>query len=610
MIQLEHATKTLVHQSSYHLPSTASTFLEELFFWTTKDVGKVVDGFKFVYNTLENWVIRLRKVCRCTLWRNIKKLRQSGIVLFEQFNKHSYDRTGYYAINWERLERVTKEFFEQAIETGKLEGLILRGFPLDNMREFESDIRDAIESICNKGKKKYLMLQNMELPEWVSSMVKDYKETQAESKLDYKKPLEEKIMLREKVDDPFMGSNSPRYKSMQSRRSPISEIPDGPWMDYSQDENGRTHRVINGTFHSWVVNDFITKYGDTKQGAQANALLMYTNNSEKLINYWNVYRASCQEWALNVKARIDGGGTISETEKERFIKNANAFLPLDKEFQVVAPDPDIPVVEFSSLQEFEDKFVCPEKKVEALPVLDELPILTSAVEVEMESDVVPHIVSPHAEHNLSVIADEVVESGTTEDFTVASVADKELERIARMRVEQRQAQEEQVSPNHALFLLKMYLDNGLISQAEYELKVAELNPDRTPQFDPLDAIEEIIKLPVREDYQELTRVNKLIAQMDGTHRNLLSRIVAEKYPNYIHLLENGTLKEIYPPNYGESLMELPLDPDYKELPRINDFLSNCPKLCKFLCEKLPNKYRKYRLNYTGKTLVSIEAPEF
>ena len=84
--------------------------LQRLHFWLVKgkssDYGQVVNGVRWIYNTLDDWLGQFIFFSKWRLRQALKNLRQLGLVLFSQLEKHGWKRIGYYTIDYERLNQL------------------------------------------------------------------------------------------------------------------------------------------------------------------------------------------------------------------------------------------------------------------------------------------------------------------------------------------------------------------------------------------------------------------------------------------------------------------------------------------------------------------------
>jgi hypothetical protein len=87
------------------LGRTPSIFLQQLHYWLTseKNVGKIFQEKKWVYNSTKAWALQLclseRQVSRV-----INHLKELGIILINQLSQLKSDRTNWYTINYHVLE--------------------------------------------------------------------------------------------------------------------------------------------------------------------------------------------------------------------------------------------------------------------------------------------------------------------------------------------------------------------------------------------------------------------------------------------------------------------------------------------------------------------------
>ena len=84
---------------------TEAIFLQQLHYWlTSRDVGMIVDGQRWVYNSYKSWVENIKIFSESTVRRAVKKLENMGIVLTQNMNKRKSDQTKWYTINYDKLE--------------------------------------------------------------------------------------------------------------------------------------------------------------------------------------------------------------------------------------------------------------------------------------------------------------------------------------------------------------------------------------------------------------------------------------------------------------------------------------------------------------------------
>lgn len=82
----------------------AATFLQQLHYFSTQStLGTLHNGFKWIYNTMDQWQRRLSCWSKSTIERAIARLSQQGVVLIDQLDPHKYNRTNYYRIDYSKI---------------------------------------------------------------------------------------------------------------------------------------------------------------------------------------------------------------------------------------------------------------------------------------------------------------------------------------------------------------------------------------------------------------------------------------------------------------------------------------------------------------------------
>ena len=76
--------------------------LQQLHYWL--DVaGHDYDGRRWIYNSYNEWAAQLPFWSRETVRRTLGRLRARGLVLTGDYNRHRYDRTLWYTIDYAAL---------------------------------------------------------------------------------------------------------------------------------------------------------------------------------------------------------------------------------------------------------------------------------------------------------------------------------------------------------------------------------------------------------------------------------------------------------------------------------------------------------------------------
>ena len=66
------------------------------------------DGRAWIYNTYKSWQEQLPFLSESTLKRTMKNLVDKGIVIINNFNTSKFDKTNWYSIDYEALDKVCK----------------------------------------------------------------------------------------------------------------------------------------------------------------------------------------------------------------------------------------------------------------------------------------------------------------------------------------------------------------------------------------------------------------------------------------------------------------------------------------------------------------------
>ncbi|SER37384.1 MULTISPECIES: hypothetical protein [Pseudomonas] len=76
--------------------------LQQLCYWLVEtDAGYEHEGRKWIYNTLSQWQKQFPFWGEDTIKRTMASLKNKGVILAEQLNKHKHDRTNFYTIVFE-----------------------------------------------------------------------------------------------------------------------------------------------------------------------------------------------------------------------------------------------------------------------------------------------------------------------------------------------------------------------------------------------------------------------------------------------------------------------------------------------------------------------------
>lgn len=85
--------------------------LQQLNYWVKKSKN-YHDGRPWVYNSVEAWAKQFPWIkSKTTIKKHFKDLKKLGLVLTGNFNQYSFDRTTWYTIDYEALEKFSDDFF-------------------------------------------------------------------------------------------------------------------------------------------------------------------------------------------------------------------------------------------------------------------------------------------------------------------------------------------------------------------------------------------------------------------------------------------------------------------------------------------------------------------
>jgi len=85
-----------------------SIVLQQMNYWLQKS-KHIIEGKRWIYNTYSNWQEQLPFFCESTIRRIIKRLEGMDIVLSANFNKSKMDKTKWYSINYDALNKLQEE---------------------------------------------------------------------------------------------------------------------------------------------------------------------------------------------------------------------------------------------------------------------------------------------------------------------------------------------------------------------------------------------------------------------------------------------------------------------------------------------------------------------
>ena len=82
--------------------------LQQLHYWLNNKSAKFIDGKKWIYNTYKDWEKQFPFWSNATIRRTINSCEKQNMILSANYNKLGFDKTKWYTINYEEVERVSK----------------------------------------------------------------------------------------------------------------------------------------------------------------------------------------------------------------------------------------------------------------------------------------------------------------------------------------------------------------------------------------------------------------------------------------------------------------------------------------------------------------------
>lgn len=86
-------------------------FLQQVHYMIESKLGEVHRGQRWIFNTFEQWAEVFPFWSKRTIERIVKKLRESELLLVDDFNRSKSKHTNWYTINYELLEQSYPQLF-------------------------------------------------------------------------------------------------------------------------------------------------------------------------------------------------------------------------------------------------------------------------------------------------------------------------------------------------------------------------------------------------------------------------------------------------------------------------------------------------------------------
>ena len=91
--------------------------LQQIHFWLTRNPHEK-DGRQWIYNTYAEWATQFPFWSESTIKRTIRSLEKKGLIITGNYNKVKIDKTKWYTIDYEKLERMTSPSGQNDLSSG------------------------------------------------------------------------------------------------------------------------------------------------------------------------------------------------------------------------------------------------------------------------------------------------------------------------------------------------------------------------------------------------------------------------------------------------------------------------------------------------------------
>src|SRR5690606_5241626 len=91
--------------------------LQQIHFWLTRKPHEK-DGRQWIYNTYAEWATQFPFWSESTIKRTIRSLEKKGLIITGNYNRVKIDKTKWYTIDYEKLERMTSPSGQNDLSSG------------------------------------------------------------------------------------------------------------------------------------------------------------------------------------------------------------------------------------------------------------------------------------------------------------------------------------------------------------------------------------------------------------------------------------------------------------------------------------------------------------
>lgn len=94
--------------------SDKALILQQLHYWLNRS-NNLHDGYRWVYNSIKDWHKQFSWIKERTLQNYFADLEKGGYIISGNFNKAKFDKTKWYRIDYDRLEKISNRITEKQI---------------------------------------------------------------------------------------------------------------------------------------------------------------------------------------------------------------------------------------------------------------------------------------------------------------------------------------------------------------------------------------------------------------------------------------------------------------------------------------------------------------
>jgi hypothetical protein len=82
--------------------------IQQIHYWLQRSKHNI-EGSLWIYNTYKEWHKQLYFMSESTIKRTILGLEKQGIIIVGTFNRHAWDKTKWYTLNYNKLSEIAEE---------------------------------------------------------------------------------------------------------------------------------------------------------------------------------------------------------------------------------------------------------------------------------------------------------------------------------------------------------------------------------------------------------------------------------------------------------------------------------------------------------------------